>query len=100
MKNTSEKHYGSDGTRRSCPHGAAVSFPVGTVKHVKVGDINCSECPCYNGIDEKSIDKRTNIATMCCYPEFAPNNRMRTMDEGQSTKDEGQSTKEAKTWRH
>ena len=86
MKNTSEKHYGSDGTRRSCPHGAAVSFPVGTVKHVKVGDINCSECPCYNGIDEKSIDKRTNIATMCCYPDFAPNNRMRTMDEEEDPK--------------
>lgn len=88
MKNQSERHYGSDGTRRSCPHGAAVSFPVGTVKHVKVGDINCAECPCYDGIDEKSITAdRKGVATMCSYPEFAPGNRMRTMDKVQRTKD-------------
>ena len=83
---TSLKHYGSGGERLSCPHGAAKSFPVGTVKPVKVGDINCSECPCYNGIDPKSIDKRENYATMCCYPDFAPNNRMRTMDEDPKAK--------------
>ena len=90
MVGTSLKHYGSGGERLSCPHGAAKSFPVGTVKPVKVGDINCSECPCYNGIDEKSIDRRENVATMCCYPDFAPNNRMRTMEakyKEQSTKD-------------
>lgn len=81
MVGTSLKHCGSDGARQSCPHGAAVNFPVGTVKHVKVGDINCSECPCYNGIDPKSIDKRENYATMCCYPDFAPNNRMKTMEQ-------------------
>ena len=78
--NTSEKHYNSDGTRRSCPHGASLSFPVGTVKHVKVGDMDCADCPCYNGIDPKSIDRRENYATMCCYPDFAPNNRLRTME--------------------
>ena len=86
------KHYGSGGERLSCPHGAAKSFPVGTVKPVKVGDINCSECPCYNGIDPKSIDKRENYATMCCYPDFAPNNRMRTMDEERKTNDEERRT--------
>ena len=91
---TSLKHYGSGGERLSCPHGAAKSFPVGTVKPVKVGDINCSECPCYNGIDPKSIDKRENYATMCCYPDFAPNNRMRTMDEEPKAEPSGTVAKE------
>ena len=81
MVGTSLKHYSSGGERLSCPHGAAVTYPVGTVKHVKVGDMDCGMCPCYNGIDTKSIDKRENLATMCCYPDFAPNSRMGTMNE-------------------
>lgn len=95
MVGTSLKHYGSGGERLSCPHGAAKSFPVGTVNPVKVGDINCSECPCYNGIDPYSIDKRENYATMCCYPDFAPNNRMRTMEQGQGATAEPPRTEKA-----
>ena len=96
MVRKSEKHYGSDGTRRSCPHGAAVNFPVGTVKHVKIGDMDCSCCPCYDGIDPKSIDKRENVATMCCYPDFAPNNRLKTINEGRTTNNENDNENEGK----
>ena len=61
---TSENIYNKDGTRRSCPHGAALSFPIGTVRHVKVGDMNCKNCPCYK---ERSV-----ITITCCYPNFSP----------------------------
>ena len=93
MNNNSEKHYGSDRTRRSCPHGAAVTYPVGTVKHVKVGDMDCAQCPCYNGLDENTIGLgSTKAATMCCYPDFAPNSRMKTMDMKQDPKTESSGT--------
>lgn len=77
----SERHFDSDDTRRNCPHGAAVSFPVGTVVHVKVGDLNCALCPCYGGIDEGSLSAEwKRLRTMCCYPDFAPKSVLRTTD--------------------
>ena len=60
----SENIYNKDNTRRSCPHGAALSFPVGTVNHIKVGDRNCAKCPCFNG--------QYIMEVKCCYPNFAP----------------------------
>lgn len=61
---TNENIFNKDGTQRSCPHGAALSFPVGTVQHVKVGDKNCHVCPCFGCIYVRYI--------ICHYPNFAP----------------------------
>ena len=60
----SENIYNSDRTQRSCPHGSSVNYPVGTVHHVKVGNINCKHCPCYK---EQCV-----ITVTCCYPNFSP----------------------------
>lgn len=65
----SENIYNSDRTQRSCPHGANVGYPVGTVHHVKVGDSNCWNCPCFHGLD---ITKPMAQAILCCYPNFSP----------------------------
>ena len=69
---TSENIYNKDDTRRSCPHGAALSFPVGTVEHVKVGDENCTLCPCYHWENGIKTNAETQQAILCCYPNFSP----------------------------
>ncbi len=35
----------SDGTPNTCPHGAFINYPVGTIKKVHVGDAICWQCP-------------------------------------------------------
>lgn len=69
---TSEKLYNSDGTRRSCPHGASVDYPVGTVHHVKVCDIICTNCPCFGSPDIKKYHSGNFSSIICHYPNFAP----------------------------
>lgn len=39
--------FNSDGTKRSCPYGASVTFPAGTLRRVVVGDDVCQCCPCF-----------------------------------------------------
>ena len=68
----SEDIYNKDGTRRSCPHGASVTYPVGTIHHVKVLDANCRNCPCYGGCDMKLYCSKPPDAIICHYPKFAP----------------------------
>ena len=65
----SENLYNSDKTRRSCPHGASVDYPVGTVEHVKVGDKNCVLCPCFQQF-EKPVEQEGYTKIICCYPHF------------------------------
>ena len=63
-----EKTFRSDQTIRSCPHGSSVDYPVGTVRHVKINDVNCKQCPCYGGCsNEGTADEQIT----CCYPYFA-----------------------------
>ena len=33
--------------RKSCPGGSHISYPIGTIKKVKMGDPNCKNCPLY-----------------------------------------------------
>lgn len=42
------KEFNQDGTRKTCPYGASLSFPVGKMRRVKVGDPLCHLCPCFN----------------------------------------------------
>lgn len=69
---TSENIYNKDNTQRSCPHGSSVTFPVGTISHVKVFDANCSNCPCYGGFDWDKNRLGDPDAIICYYPKFAP----------------------------
>lgn len=71
---TSEKSYSSDGNQRSCPHGSSVGFPVGTVMHVKIGDMNCIKCPCFGGADESKPSNQKEMAIICHYPNFSSDN--------------------------
>lgn len=34
--------------RKICPGGASVSYPIGTIKKIKMGDGNCKNCPLYS----------------------------------------------------
>lgn len=68
----SENIYNKDNTHRSCPHGAALSFPVGTVQHVKVDDAECWQCPCYGGCDYSKDKNGIPQAILCYYPKFSP----------------------------
>ena len=38
--------------RKLCPGGSYVSYPIGTIKKVKMGDQNCKNCPLYKINDE------------------------------------------------
>ena len=62
--------YNSDKTRRSCPHGASVDYPVGTVHHVKVGDRNCVRCHCFNRFEKSEMINKEYSSITCCYPNF------------------------------
>lgn len=68
----SENIYNSDKTQRSCPHGSSVTYPVGTISHVKVGDENCTLCPCYHWENGIKTNDETSQAILCCYPNFSP----------------------------
>lgn len=68
---TIEKCLSKDGNHISCKHGSSVDYPVGTVHHVKIGDANCMECPCFGGFD-KSQRGTTYGAIICHYPKFNP----------------------------
>ena len=37
--------------RKYCPNGGYVSYPIGTIKKIKMGDYNCKECPFYKLTD-------------------------------------------------
>lgn len=42
--------------RKSCPNGGCVSYPIGTLRKIKMGDVNCKGCPCFKiGEDEKEV---------------------------------------------
>lgn len=69
---TSENPYNKDNTRRSCPHGASVAYPVGTISHVKVGDRNCVRCPCFNKFEKSEMTNKEYSSITCCYPNFSP----------------------------
>jgi hypothetical protein len=68
----SENIYNSDRTRRSCPNGSSVGYPCGTIHHVKVGDRNCANCPCYGGFDSEIYSSKAPDAIICHYPKFSP----------------------------
>ena len=69
---TSENIYNKDGTQMSCPHGSSVTYPIGTISHVKVLDANCKNCPCYGGFDWDKYRSEKTDAIICHYPKFAP----------------------------
>lgn len=47
----------SDGTHKTCPHGASVNYPTGTIRRVNVNDVICWTCPHFVRTDnEKKIE--------------------------------------------
>ena len=66
-----ENRFSKEGYQRSCPHGSAVDYPVGTVHHVKIGDENCQRCPCYGGVAEP----KPYTTIWCHYPHFNKENK-------------------------
>ena len=68
-----EEMYDSNGMSRTCPHGASVQYPIGTIKRIKVGDENCSQCYCYAGMVKRPDNIKGGIVN-CKYPDFYPKN--------------------------